>query len=72
MRPRGLKLTVLDADRNIIVVAAHAAAWIETSTHIPSACWMRVAAHAAAWIETAAKDFNGTRGAGRGPCGRVD
>ena len=52
MRVRGLKLTEVKTYKDVLKVAPHAGAWIETSTQTDAAQLRSVAPHAGAWIET--------------------
>ena len=56
MRPRGLKLIPGAEHKTSQAIAAHAAAWIETSFTFFSNPSGVIAAHAAAWIETQVGD----------------
>ena len=52
MRERGLKPMIVRKVDNILEVAPHAGAWIETFTRQEEAPVKPVAPHAGAWIET--------------------
>ena len=56
----------------LIIVAPPAGAWIETRKAYLHGRSKRVAPPAGAWIETVGTKWDGGRGIGRAPCGRVD
>ncbi|MCQ7044080.1 hypothetical protein MRO49_25275, partial [Escherichia coli] len=57
---------------DVVFVAPHAGAWIETATDCRASGVSPVAPHAGAWIETTARASTGAKCAGRAPRGRVD
>jgi len=59
MRARGLKPEKFDRMREVVKVAPHAGAWIETGHPGVPATLATVAPHAGAWIETCSSRSSG-------------